>query len=93
MKNTNIEKVVKDYFYLRLFILDAVSKIMYDSDKDYCKVDFNNSNLSLKFNDFELIIDDNYSVKINNENRFFDKNDFEKFGMLNTKIMSYSTSD
>lgn len=90
MKNTDLGKIVKNYLSLKLYILNAVSETMLETDKDCCKIDFNNSNLSLKFTDFELTIDYWYSLKIINTNRFFYETDFNKFKLLNDKILSYN---
>jgi hypothetical protein len=58
MKNIYIGKI-EDYFEMRLFILGVVNDVL-DPDKDYCRIDFNNSNLSLVFTDFVITDDDSY---------------------------------
>jgi hypothetical protein len=76
MKNIYIGKIVEDYFEMRLFILGVVNDVL-DSDKDYCRIDFNNSNLSLVFTDFVITIDDSYSIRVINKERIFHADDFK----------------
>jgi hypothetical protein len=93
MKNIYIGKIVKDYFEMRLFILGVVNEVMLDSDKDYCRIDFNNSNLSLVFTDFVITIDDSYSIRVINKERIFHADDFKRFESLNNCIMSYDINE
>ncbi len=88
MKNKNLEKIVSEHHDLRLFILSMVNEVFYEDDRDHV-LEYNNSNLVLRFDDFDLTIDNTYSVQIKNERRYFHKEDFEKFESLNNRIMAY----
>jgi hypothetical protein len=91
MKNIYIGKI-EDYFEMRLFILGVVNDVL-DPDKDYCRIDFNNSNLSLVFTDFVITDDIVISIRVINKERIFHADDFKRFESLNSSIMSYGINE
>jgi hypothetical protein len=88
MKNKSIDKIVNEHHDLRHFIWNMVNEVFYEGDRDHV-LDYNNSNLVVRFDDFDITIDDFCSVQIKNERRYFYKSDFENFESLNNRIMAY----
>ena len=90
MTNIVIKSLEEGHFDLSLFIKGRINEILCKRDRTNYKVTFSSS-LYVCFEDFNLSINDTWSIQIKNPKRHFDSSDFKRFEELNSAIMRYKT--